>query len=214
MIEIIPNWHPIFVHFTTGLLITGALLLLAARLRNSREIFTVARWNLWLGTLAAVATVATGLIAYYTVAHDGPSHAAMTLHRNWAIPTAALFVVTALWSLTARRREPERSALFLALVLAAASALAVTGWLGAENVYRYGLGVMSLPEAESEEHGHSHGSGEVSQAFSGDASTHDMEGMKDMPGTEQRSHEHRIAPSDSGESREQQAPHYYGDHPH
>jgi uncharacterized membrane protein len=29
MIEIIPNWHPVFVHFTIGLLLTAGLLFLA-----------------------------------------------------------------------------------------------------------------------------------------------------------------------------------------
>jgi len=34
--------------------------------------------------------------------------------------------------------------------------LANTAWHGAENVYRYGLGVMSLPQQESEGHAHNH----------------------------------------------------------
>jgi len=176
MFEIIPNWHPIFVHFTIGLLITAAILLVAGRWRGNADILAAARWNLWLGGLAVAATVITGFLAYNSVAHDAPSHAAMHLHRNWALPTAALFLLAALWSLVARSREPERRAPFLVLVLVAAAGLTVTGWLGAENVYRYGLGVMSLPKAEDE--GHAHGDGgeaashEHGNESGGDAATH------------------------------------------
>ncbi len=35
--------------------------------------------------------------------------------------------------------------------------LLFTAWLGAELVYRYGLGVMSLPQSENEDHSHLHG---------------------------------------------------------
>lgn len=157
MFEIIPNWHPIFVHFTIGLLITAAILLVAGRMRGSADILAAARWNLWLGGLAVVATVITGFLAYNSVIHDAPSHAAMTVHRNWALPTAVLFAAAALWSLVARGRGVERGAPFLALVLVAAAGLSVTGWLGAENVYRYGLGVMSLPKAEDKGDTHEHG---------------------------------------------------------
>ncbi len=91
MIEIIPNWHPIFVHFTVALLSVAVLLqLVASRLPATTvrdELTVVARWSLWLGTLLAIATATTGWIAYNSVAHDEVSHAAMTDHRNWALVT-------------------------------------------------------------------------------------------------------------------------------
>lgn len=161
MIQIIPNWHPIFVHFTVALLLTAAALFLVARVSGQRAealgVLTAARWCLWLGAALTVVTVITGFIAYNTVEHDELGHKAMTIHRNWALPTAALFVAAALWSLFARGRGVERGAPFLALVLVAAAGLSVTGWLGAENVYRYGLGVMSLPKAEDKGDTHEHG---------------------------------------------------------
>ncbi|NOR51996.1 MAG: hypothetical protein GQ470_05195, partial [Gammaproteobacteria bacterium] len=46
-----------------------------------------------------VLTVASGLYAYNTVAHDTPSHAAMTLHRDWALATVGLFSLLTIWSL-------------------------------------------------------------------------------------------------------------------
>lgn len=164
MIEIIPNWHPIFVHFTIGLLATCAALFIASALfpahRWSETALKAAHVNLWVGAAIAVATVLAGLYAYNTVAHDGPSHAAMTDHKNWALPTAALWIGLALWSGYALRKSGwRRGWMFVLLILAAGSALAVTGFKGGEAVYRHGLGVMALPEVEGDGgHGsHSHG---------------------------------------------------------
>jgi hypothetical protein len=49
----------------------------------------MANWSLWSGCLFAIATAIAGWLAYNSVAHDSASHAAMTLHRNWALPTAS-----------------------------------------------------------------------------------------------------------------------------
>lgn len=97
--EIIPNWHPILVHFTIGLLSISALLYLAGLVLKKENLLIAARWNLWIGTTITVGTVLAGLYAYNTVAHDAPSHAAMTDHRNWALVTAGTFVLLALWAL-------------------------------------------------------------------------------------------------------------------
>ncbi len=50
MIEMIPNWHPVFVHFTVALLIIAAAIhLLSHFLPNgelANQLTIVARWNL------------------------------------------------------------------------------------------------------------------------------------------------------------------------
>ena len=93
------------------------------------------------------------------MAHDGPSHAAMTDHKNWALATAAIFGFLALWSLVKHRGTKTVSIGFVALILLASGLLAVTGFKGGEVVYRHGTGVMRLPEVSGDGgHGsHSHG---------------------------------------------------------
>jgi len=135
-VEIIPNWHPIFVHFTVALLAIGVLFhplaLLADREDLRRQWAAVARWNLWLGTAFAVLTVATGIQAYNTVAHDTPSHLAMTDHRNWALVTFAVFLVLTAWSiLRYRARKPINWPLALALLLSL-GLLGSTAWRGGD----------------------------------------------------------------------------------
>ena len=62
MIEIIPNWHPVLVHFTIGLLLTAAGLFLAGAMAPgaapAAQATVVARWNLRIGTGFALLTVA------------------------------------------------------------------------------------------------------------------------------------------------------------
>ncbi len=161
MIEIIPNWHPFFVHFTVALVSISVAFHLLARLASTEPLREhwqiVANWTLWSGALITVITVIAGWYAYNTVAHDEPSHQAMTVHRNWALATAALVLLAAAWSWWIHRKKHSVSAILLAVLLTSGALVGITGWHGAEAVYRYGLGVMSLPEAEGEGHAHSHG---------------------------------------------------------
>jgi len=63
-----------------------------------------------------------------------------------------LFIILTGWSLWSERQERLPSRLFLVALLIGGVLLASTAWRGAENVYRHGLGVMSLPQAEGESH--------------------------------------------------------------
>lgn len=160
MITIIPNWHPLFVHFTIGLLASSVIFYFARLLVSDKcswkEQWTVVgNWCLWSGCLFSLATLVAGWFAYNTVSHDAVSHAAMTLHRNWAIPTIILFLVLAYMAIRQTQKSKTTSISFLSLCFVGLMSLMITGWLGAEGVYRYGLGVISLPEQQENGHDHS-----------------------------------------------------------
>jgi len=162
MPEIIPNYHPMLVHFTVALITTslGTLILgwlLARRKTLQQECFIVSRWCLWLGALASILTIVAGFHAYYTVAHDAISHRVMTIHRNWALTTFGLIWVMTIWSwlLWIKKRTPNW--LYTTGMLIIFGLVMTTGWYGAELVYRYGIGVKSLPQAETVGHNHTHG---------------------------------------------------------
>jgi len=161
MIEIIPNWHPVFVHFTVALLSVSLGLFVVSRLVNCDQAVLVAKWNLWIGSAITLITVAAGLYAYNTVAHDTPSHEAMTEHRNLALFTVALLIPVLVWSVISHRKGRALGLAFVGLFVLQGALLASTAWHGGELVYRYGLGVMSLPKVDSHDHaGHSHGGDE------------------------------------------------------
>ncbi|MDO8412165.1 MAG: DUF2231 domain-containing protein [Gallionellaceae bacterium] len=158
MITILPNWHPIFVHFTVALLIVAAIMHLLSHFVSDsglkNQLTITARWNLWIGTVFTVLTVAAGWVAFNTVAHDEPSHLAMIEHRNWAMVTFAALLGIAAWEVYLYRHRKGKGWLFTALLALAASLLLSTAWHGGELVYRYGLGVMSMPKPAGADHDH------------------------------------------------------------
>jgi len=164
MIEIIPNWHPIFVHFTVALLSISVVFFFLARFgmpMRWREQWTVAAyWTLWAGAAISLITVAAGWYAFNTVKHDTLSHEAMIEHRNWAVPTFLYFGVMAVWAWRLARKTRPAPALFLAAMVVGAGLLGSTAWHGGELVYRYGLGVISLPKPEGPGHSHPHNNGD------------------------------------------------------
>jgi uncharacterized membrane protein len=159
MIAILPNWHPMLVHFTIGLLGTSVVFYFASALlakdhKWKQQWQHMANWSLWSGCLVTIGTVFAGWYAYNTVAHDEASHAAMTLHRDWALASASLFLILGLAAVNIAKNNKTPRYLFLSVTVIAGSTLLVTGFLGAEAVYRHGLGVMSLPTVEADDHHH------------------------------------------------------------
>lgn len=161
MIEIIPNWHPIFVHFTVAILsLIGVIQLCLYFLKSSplkTSLEHTQKWLVGFGVFAVIATATTGLLAYYSVNHDGPSHIAMTDHRNWGLFTAILFLVSSMLFIVKNKGLKNLARFGFVLVTALVT---VTAFKGGEIVYRYGLGVMSMPQVTGEGHAHEHADGQ------------------------------------------------------
>jgi len=157
VVEIIPNWHPLVVHFTVALWITSFVFYLLAIFsgdsEHKQQWATVARWNLWSGFAFTLLTLLAGWDAYNTVNHDTESHAAMTVHRNWALITTGLFLLLTIWSYRNSRNSKNEGGLFVVIMLVATLLLSSTAWRGGELVYRHGMGVMSLPDNGEHDHG-------------------------------------------------------------
>jgi len=160
MPEIIPNLHPLFVHFPITLVSLSALFHVAAVATRGKPCAThcaiLAHTTLWLGALAALPTVFFGWQAFNSVSHDEASHAAMLVHRTWALATLVLLLVLAGWDAWRSKVDTNPAIWFVALVIGGWGLVATTAWHGGELVYRHGLGVMSLPASEGD-HGHDHG---------------------------------------------------------
>ncbi len=183
MPEIIPNWHPIFVHFTVALLSLSVILFVVSNFVSGtlrEQWLIVARWSLWFGAGITLLTGLAGLDAYNTVAHDTASHEAMTEHRNWAITVIILFPLLAAWVAWCMRSGKSLGKGFIALMLVGGVLLLSTAWHGGEVVYRYGLGVMSLPDVDSHEH-----------VQGGDGKAHGHDDGKTPAGDDEHAHEPR-----------------------
>lgn len=198
MIEIVPNWHPVFVHFTVALLIVAAAIHLLSHFLPkgdvANQLTIVARWNLWIGVGFTLLTVAAGWYAFNTVNHDAPSHLAMIRHRNWAMATFALLLGIAGWEYYLSRRGKGKGWLFTGLLVIAAVLLLSTAWHGSELVYRYGLGVMSLPKPEAPGHNHEHGEGHGDMPVQGEDTLHEDGHAHNHDGTANGAHPHDEKP--------------------
>ena len=74
----------------------------------------------------------------------------MKVHRAWALGSAAAIIVVAVWTY----KSKAISSAIVAASLGLSGLVGVTGYLGAELVYRHGLGVMRLPDVSGEGHNH------------------------------------------------------------
>ena len=147
MPEIIPNWHPVFVHFTIALYVVATALYALGQMARGRNwagvVVVAARINLWTGAALSILTVIAGINAFFTVAHDASQTMFMIDHRRWAIATAVIWwFIAALEAGRATQGKKAHLAVALALV-AAIGPLAVTGWKGGELVYRNRIGVVA-----------------------------------------------------------------------
>src|SRR5690349_11172936 len=101
--EIIPNWHPIFVHFTIGVFSTSvifyfsayALSIISPSSTYVVQLRTTALWCLRVVGIFTLFTLGAGLYAYMTVQHTDEAHPFMLIHRNWALPTGLGIILMA-----------------------------------------------------------------------------------------------------------------------
>jgi len=192
---IIPNWHPLLVHFTVALVISSTVFFVLSKLVTKRTdtFVTVAKWMLWSAAGVTILTVLAGFAAFNSVNHDDVAHKVMKVHRNWALVTGVLVLLVAIW--TFRASAVSNSMIAASLVLA--GLVGVTGYLGSELVYRHGLGVMRMPAASGE--GHDHGAGgHGEEATEGDL--------------EEKPHEHGEDQGDGGPTKEETHQDGHSDH--
>ncbi|WP_044563583.1 DUF2231 domain-containing protein [Azospirillum sp. B4] len=162
MPEILPNWHPAVVHFAVALPLLTFLFFMAASVRHKTgwapALTTAARWSLCLGTVAALAAILTGQRAMTTSAMDLAGHENVHIHLTWAYRTAAVLAIASLGAWLDRKRAVGAHPLLLLCVAGGMGLVAITGWYGAENVYRHGIGVQRLPDpaALDDHQGHAH----------------------------------------------------------
>lgn len=160
MPQVIPNLHPLMVHFPVALITVAAIFHVAAITTRNRVCAVLAHTTLWLGALGAVAAVFFGWQAFNSVNHDEAGHVAMLAHRAWALSTLAVLALLAGWDAWRNKVETIPNWWLAGATLGAWAMVAVTAWHGGELVYRHGLGVMALPVAEAgHEHHHDHGDG-------------------------------------------------------
>jgi uncharacterized membrane protein len=143
-----PGWHPLVVHFPLALIVLATALLLAARFTRretlASTLATVGTWNLCIGAAMALLALATGLAAVLDLQVGIEARQAISMHLKWAIFTTLALVLIAVWRGAGTAPTSRPSWTFLIVLLLATAALVVTGYKGAQNVYRFGIGVEKI----------------------------------------------------------------------
>ena len=153
-----PNIHPVFVHFPIALWLAALLFWLLAVVRRDDDVWRFGRWLLYLGTLGALAAVASGYLATEAMGHDAPGHDLVHVHRDIMLVASGLAALTAgaafAWrhSASAKVRWGQ-----LALLLATVVVMTLGADRGAELVFRHGIGTAGDQPAASAPHDHDQG---------------------------------------------------------
>ena len=144
--QIIPGWHPIIVHFAIAMTVGGSVALAASRLcRARRARQRLAVWgtlNFCAGAVFVLLAIASGITAIWDMNLSAGARAAVSIHVKWAFLTAVTVILVAVWRGAGAAPEEPPSTLLVVVMAGAAACAVVTAYFGAENVYRFGIGVL------------------------------------------------------------------------
>jgi uncharacterized membrane protein len=135
------NFHPIFVHFPIVLWLAALLFELLAVWRASDEMQRTASRLLYLGTLAAIVTILSGLAAEHSVP-PGDAQRVLGIHEAIMLTTTSLAVALCIFAFFVRKNFTNQLRKIMLLGLSILGVLLVIGTdRGAQLVYGYGTAV-------------------------------------------------------------------------
>jgi uncharacterized membrane protein len=135
------NFHPIFVHFPIVLWLAALLFQALALWRANEEMQRTAAWMLYLGTLAAVVAVLTGLAAENSVP-PGDAMRAVGIHETLMLVSTSLALALCMFAFFTRKNFTAQLRKLMLLGLAVLAVLLTIGAdRGAQLVYGYGSAV-------------------------------------------------------------------------
>jgi uncharacterized membrane protein len=135
------NYHPMFVHFPIVLWLAALLFEILTVWGASDELQRTASRLLYLGTIAAVITVITGLAAQSSVP-PGEAQRAVGIHETLMLTATSLAIVLCSFAFFMRKNFPPhlRKVLLLGLIVLGVF-VTIGADRGAQLVYEYGSAV-------------------------------------------------------------------------
>jgi uncharacterized membrane protein len=139
------NIHPLFVHYPIALFTAFFVAEFFGVVLKNEDFRCAASFCLYLGTIAAVFTVAAGYYAAATVEHSEKVHAIMENHEGFGVTVLIIAAVLSAWRLYVRRKfSPKLQLAHLALAFILAVVIALGADLGGLMVYKYGVGGQAV----------------------------------------------------------------------
>ena len=135
--------HPYVVHFPVALLLISVVLFFLGKAGGSRTwasaVLSAARWNLWLGSAFALASIASGFVDDQAAQCDAATIADTIIHRRSGAVTWWSSLIAGIAVYRTRHRAP--GPLLLAWLLLVGVAASTAAALGTGLTYDRGLGV-------------------------------------------------------------------------
>ncbi|MGZ8236336.1 MAG: DUF2231 domain-containing protein [Methylobacter sp.] len=189
------NIHPLLVHFPIALLSVFFVLDVVGTLAKKSQWRSVANWFLYLGTVAAVFTVITGINAADSVMHGEDVHGIMERHEFIGISVLSVAIVLSLWRMKSGALIQGAANSFFLILSALLSILIMLGAdLGGFMVYKYGVAVKATPVPEdSTSHALEHGNVEVHEHVDAEEQKQEQAPEHEHEHNHKHNHEHKHA---------------------
>lgn len=154
-LSMMPNIHPLLIHFPIALLVCFLIMDLLASLFRKETFRIAASWMLYLGTLGAMAAVATGFMAAASVTHGAEVHEVIGRHKAFGLSVLGLATLLSVWRIIAGARFSQMGrGLHFLLAFIMVGSMTLGADLGGLMVYYHGVGVkgVKLPDARGHVH--------------------------------------------------------------
>lgn len=137
--------HPFVVGFAVALLSTSVVFDMLAVTTDRPHLQTVGWWNLFLGFLAVLFAVITGLYAKNSAIFTEGVKSLLPYHQYLGIATAGIFTVLFVWRSSMDRNIRKKwRVLYLSVAAAGTITLLTTGFLGGQMVFEHGANVQEV----------------------------------------------------------------------
>ena len=134
-------FHPVLVTVPIGAWVSSVVLDIAARVGHDTSALTLgATWLLGIGLVGAVLAATVGFLDYLGIPSGTRAHRVALLHMVLNLTATALFLV----ALLLRLGDPSRTnTLAFVLALVGLAGVGLSGTLGGELTFRYGVRVAA-----------------------------------------------------------------------
>lgn len=143
------DFHPFVVHFAIALLIVSVLFDVLSVATARPHLQMVGWWNLFLGFLAALFAVITGLYAKNSAFFPAGSQTLVIYHQYLGIGTAGVFTLLFIWRSGMNRKITRKwQAFYLTLAGLGVLVLLTTGFVGGQMVFEHGTNVEEVRQLQ------------------------------------------------------------------
>ena len=129
--------HPLLVHFTVGLLVSGAVFEIYGKIWKDETAAAAGWFNVRFGFWIALPVMAVGILGVMEIDADQKAKTILSNHILFALSTVGLFMGALLASRF--RKRPLGEIIYFLFIFIGLACVIMAGFYGGELVHRFGL---------------------------------------------------------------------------